>query len=138
MAEDMTASSYSLVNAVAAINAMLQEFATGRQGSAPQPVTKATAPNAPTVSPAREKTGKTAKAFAGNAAPAIAEDDWEELQKARLSGLVLRCQAPPAPRGGAFQQIQPKVASWSIRRTSPQILQNIVMGHYFRSPPSHT
>lgn len=75
----MTASSHSLVNEIAAINAMLQEFITGRHGSAPQLVTKTTAPTAPSVSPARELTGKIAKAFAGNAAPAIAEDDWEEF-----------------------------------------------------------
>jgi len=79
MAEELTASSHTLANEVAAINAMLQEFSTGRRANAPKLVSRGAAPTATPASPARELTRKVAHAFAGNAAPAVRADEWEEF-----------------------------------------------------------
>ncbi|GAB4360864.1 MAG: hypothetical protein Kow0026_23500 [Oricola sp.] len=80
MSEELTASSHSLGQEVAAINAMLRQFRTGMSQTvkAPQPVSAET-PTRPQPSPARALTGRIAKAFGGNAAPAASEDGWEEF-----------------------------------------------------------
>jgi methyl-accepting chemotaxis protein len=80
MSEELTASSHSLGQEVGTINSMLREFRTGMSQTiqAPKAVT-AEAPARPQPSPARALSGKVAKAFGGNAAPAASDDDWEEF-----------------------------------------------------------
>jgi len=80
MSEELTASSHSLGQEVGTINGMLREFRTGMSQTiqAPKAVT-AEAPARPQPSPARALSGKVAKAFGGNAAPAASDDDWEEF-----------------------------------------------------------
>lgn len=77
MAEEMTASSHSLVAEVAAVNAMLRAFQTGRRARRPQEVSSA-AGQRPNASPAREFGNKVARAFGGGNA-AAANGEWREF-----------------------------------------------------------
>jgi methyl-accepting chemotaxis protein len=76
MAEELTASSHSLGNEVAAINTMLREFRTDANVTVPKAVSRSDQAK-PHPSPAREMSRKVVHAFGGNAAAKV--DDWEEF-----------------------------------------------------------
>jgi len=77
MAEEMTASSHSLVNEVAQVNAMLREFQTGYKEQYPQGVSNS-AIHRPRVSPARHLNKVVANAFGGSDA-AVANSEWQDF-----------------------------------------------------------